>query len=117
MKLTRRQKRFHLARPVNSVDRLAIPGLLRLLGVQQASYSVVEDRFARNGSGVRRIRTRRAGKLYCENDLRLARDHWKRLLAEVHPDRGGDTSCAAMLNAAWDRLQKLFKAKGITLAA
>lgn len=48
--------------------------------------------------------------------LETARNRWKKLIKEHHPDKtGGSLREAAELNIAWERVKKLFKRRGLTL--
>lgn len=43
-----------------------------------------------------------------------ARKLYRQLVVQLHPDRGGSVDLCARLNALWNRIEFLFKRKGIT---
>lgn len=45
-------------------------------------------------------------------DAQLA---YRRIVKQVHPDRGGCAKVCAYVNSVWDRIQLLFRKKGIEL--
>lgn len=45
--------------------------------------------------------------------LRAAHGAWRAQIKRLHPDSGGDQIRAAELNAAWDRIKRLFARRGV----
>lgn len=47
--------------------------------------------------------------------LKEAHDRYRELMKKVHPDVGGDQKVAASVNMAYQRIEHLFRKKGVVL--
>jgi hypothetical protein len=85
------------------LDRMQLAECLTALGMR---VNVGQNRKL---TPVRRMNEWQLSDLY-----QAARRLWLKLVAGIHPDRGGSTAACSRLNELWTRIEFLFRQKGIS---
>ncbi len=93
-------------KPKKCVSAPALQCLLSMWGVRESDPRIRN----RKGKLLRDVDQFELADLY-----ERAKSVYRSRVAEIHPDRGGDTELAVALNCAWGNTEQLFRKRGLEI--